>query len=431
MATNPFSLPSSYQQELTGIDRRRQLAQSLLQNSMQPQQGQMVSGHYVSPGIAGGMGQILGAYLANKGINTADQQEKMVTDRYNTDRNKVLAEALQAREGVPAQTIDNPQPEGVDHAGTVQAAVPGSNKKMAEILAGSQFPELQQMGMTQLFKGPDKPIILGRTAIDNNGKVIAVDSTWQEEQKAAREAKQADLEARLEDQRLSRQDRAELQKQLAQMNIDARRDIASQSNALRRDLAQQRQPQNKPIPATALKMQQEELDAIGGASGINADLGAVSNQLKQGALKLGPMENLKSQARNLSGQSTENSRNYANLSATLERLRNESLRLNKGVQTEGDSIRAWNELITNLNDPELVKSRIEAIQNINNRAVQLRKMNIDNIRTNYGYDPLDTSGYSNVSPALNNPPPRRGGGASGSWGEPQAPSGFKYLGKEK
>jgi hypothetical protein len=157
----------------------------------------------------------------------------------------------------------------------------------------------------------------------------------------------------------------------------------------------------KPMPAAALKMQQEATDAIGTAAGINADLDAVNKQITDGKLTFGPVSNLISGAKNAVGMSDESSRNLASFKTNLEKLRNDSLRLNKGVQTDGDAQRAWNELFQNINDPEVVKQRLGEIKRINERAVQLRKMDVDNIRINYGHDPLDTTAYANQPATLN------------------------------
>lgn len=152
-------------------------------------------------------------------------------------------------------------------------------------------------------------------------------------------------------------------------------------------------PTNKPIPTAALKMQQTELDALSTASGIDSQLGRIQGQLESGKLSFGPVSNLINQARNATGMSSEESRNQASFRSTLEKLRNDSLRLNAGVQTDGDAQRAWNELFTNLNDTDLVKQRLGEIRGINTRAAQIRKLNVDGIRANYGRDPLDTSQY--------------------------------------
>lgn len=155
----------------------------------------------------------------------------------------------------------------------------------------------------------------------------------------------------------------------------------------------------KPLPASALKLQQSELDALSTASGIQSDLARVQNQLETGKLSFGPISNLINQGRNLAGVSNEESRNFASFKSTLEKLRNDSLRLNAGVQTDGDAQRAWNELFANITDKGVVEQRLREIQGINARAVQLRKLNIDGIRANYGYGPLDTSAYEKAAGA--------------------------------
>lgn len=158
----------------------------------------------------------------------------------------------------------------------------------------------------------------------------------------------------------------------------------------------------KAMPAAALKLQNEALDGLAAASNIQADLGTVINQIDAGTLSLGPVENITSSAMNAAGMSDEKSRNYGAFKTTLEKLRNDSLRLNKGVQTEGDAQRAWNELFQNLNDEKLVSQRLKQIQNINQRAADFKQLEVDNIRSNYGQPPIDYSKYQGGS-ALETP----------------------------
>lgn len=159
-------------------------------------------------------------------------------------------------------------------------------------------------------------------------------------------------------------------------------------------------PAPKPLPVGALKLQQEAAEAISIAGGIKADTAAITKQLDSGTLKLGPIKNLVSGARNFIGESSENSRNFASAKASLEKLRNDSLRLNKGTQTEGDAVRAWNELFANINDQEVVRKRLAEIQNINTRAINSHELTIKNIRDNYNAAPVDTSARANVPPAV-------------------------------
>jgi hypothetical protein len=156
---------------------------------------------------------------------------------------------------------------------------------------------------------------------------------------------------------------------------------------------------NKPIPATALKMQNEGLDKLSIASNNNAKLGQVLNQIETGALKLGLASNVEGKARNYLGISNESSRNLSSFKSTLEKLRNDSLRLNTGVQTDGDAQRAWNELFENINDQDLVKQRLKEIQEINKRGADLQKLQVENIRSNYNAPPVDFEKYEVKTPA--------------------------------
>jgi hypothetical protein len=179
--------------------------------------------------------------------------------------------------------------------------------------------------------------------------------------------------------------------------------MAANAADLRRDLAPSRDGQ-KPLPPGALKMQQDALDAIGVSSSINSDLGAIEKQIESGKLKFGPISNLINKGMNATGNSSEESRNFGSFTSTLERLRNESLRLNTGVQTDGDAQRAWNELFQNINDTDLVKQRLTEIRNINKRGAELQQLKIDGVRANYGHGPMDTSAQREVPAALNTAP---------------------------
>ena len=54
----------------------------------------------------------------------------------------------------------------------------------------------------------------------------------------------------------------------------------------------------KPLPAAALKLQQEALDAIGTANNIDADLGSVIDNINSKKLSLGPIDNTTSKVLN-------------------------------------------------------------------------------------------------------------------------------------
>lgn len=156
----------------------------------------------------------------------------------------------------------------------------------------------------------------------------------------------------------------------------------------------------KPMPVPAMKMQQEALDNIGISSSINADLGSIKNQIETGKLKLSPSDNLAAEAKLRLGISDESAQNYSTFKNTINKLRNDTLRLNKGTQTEGDAVRALDELFSSLNDQNAVKKRLGEIIDINKRAVKFHENNINILRKNYGNSPIDLKDYTDVPSAL-------------------------------
>lgn len=193
-----------------------------------------------------------------------------------------------------------------------------------------------------------------------------------------------------------------LKREKERVDIDYKKAQINSANALADKRTFGGDTVEKPMPATALKLQNEELDAISTAQNIDADLGSILQTIENGKLKLGPIDNLISQGRNAAGVSSENSRNFSSFKTTLEKLRNDSLRLNKGVQTEGDAVRAWNEILSNITDENLVKQRLAEVRKINERAADLRKLNVDQIRSNYGKDPINYNDYKKGAAILQN-----------------------------
>lgn len=155
---------------------------------------------------------------------------------------------------------------------------------------------------------------------------------------------------------------------------------------------------DKPLPIGALKVQDEALSALGSASTLDSILADKEKQIESGKLSFGPIANLTNDGLNAAGWSTPESRNFASFKSDLERMRNESLRLNSGVQTDGDAQRAWNELFQNVNDTDLVRQRLGEIRRLNARAAELQRLRVDGVRTNYNAPPYDFSKYDSPPP---------------------------------
>lgn len=139
------------------------------------------------------------------------------------------------------------------------------------------------------------------------------------------------------------------------------------------------------MPASLIKAQDELISESKTAERVNQMLGKHINALESGQVKLGPVTTPASVVRNALGSSDEQSRGYGSLRSDLEKMRNDSLRLNAGVQTEGDSQRAWNEVTQFwLTDPKLVAQRLREIQGYNQQAIAERKARIAQMREDAG-----------------------------------------------
>lgn len=149
------------------------------------------------------------------------------------------------------------------------------------------------------------------------------------------------------------------------------------------DPANKPKPQDKPLPVGALRLQLDAKESLSVAEGVDSLIGNLLSDIDGGILDLGPLKNLEYKARNFAGESTPQSQAYGTFQASLEKLRNDSLRLNKGVQTDGDAQRAWNELLANTNDTAFVRKRLEEIRQINKRGERLQREKLNTIDRNY------------------------------------------------
>ena len=222
-----------------------------------------------------------------------------------------------------------------------------------------------------------------------------------------------------------------LANQRGQESLNLRRD----ANSLSRDrLDYDKSGQSggystKPLPIGAVKIQDEALGAIGSAGTIDKILAEKQKLIEDGKLKFGPLSNKANEGLNATGLSTDESRNYASFMSDLERMRNESLRLNMGVQTDKDAERAWNELFQNVNDTDLVKQRLSEIRSINKRGTELQRLRVDGVRSNYNVSPYDFSAYETK---VGDDAPSAGGNLTNEQNPPanQQQGGAKFLGFE-
>jgi hypothetical protein len=396
------------------ILRNRKLAEALQQQSMTPDApGQMVGNTFVKQSPLSGLAKALNMVNARKGMEFADQESKALGQQQQARRGadmSMLAGALGGRPaspgGVPNDMIGTTDP--------LPAQTPA--QALSATLPMVKDPQLQQFGLQAAQ---------GAQARQENQTFQAAQGA---EQRAARlqerelaitaqsERAAADRAFREQQARAAAQDRQGLAQMVSTLRQDQRPPVAvvgpdGKPVLVAADQAVGRQPFDKKsgsgLPPTALKMQNEILEEINIAGNIQADLSALNQQLDDGKFRVGPIRNLVNAGRNNMGLANEESNNFNSFKTTLERLRNDSLRLNKGVQTEGDAQRAWQELMGSINDPAVVKQRLAEIQKINERAVGQKKLQIDTMRSNFGMDSMDVAPFANQDAAVGGAPQRR------------------------
>jgi len=82
----------SMQPEQNELKRKQAIVEALRQSAMAPQQGQMVSGHYVAPGIGGLASQLGNAYMTKQAQDQVTQGAAGLNERQ-----KAMLEELRRR----------------------------------------------------------------------------------------------------------------------------------------------------------------------------------------------------------------------------------------------------------------------------------------------------------------------------------------------
>ena len=196
---NPFAGAPMIPQdnpELPVIMRRQRMAEQLLQQSQEPLQGQMVSGHYIAPSWTQYLAKGVQGYMGRKGVEEADQRMIELAKQLRGQEQADIQKFSQLAQGTPARTIQpltptddegNPMP-----AAEVAGQAPNLGAAYAALLS-SQSPALRQMGMQGTLQMPE---ILAR----------------KEERDLARKQRMEEIQMRLADARTAAAERAQLQR---------------------------------------------------------------------------------------------------------------------------------------------------------------------------------------------------------------------------
>ena len=142
----------------------------------------------------------------------------------------------------------------------------------------------------------------------------------------------------------------------------------------------------KPLPIGALKVVDDAMQAIAATTDSQVLVDGAIAMLRGKKVELGAVANVKSSARNIAGKSNENSRAYASLIQSFEKLRNNYMLLAKGVQTDKDADRAWaSEIGENVQrDNALALQQMLKAQAMIDRAIAAQNTRIKSVYGNYG-----------------------------------------------
>jgi len=287
-------------------------------------------------------------------------------------------------------------------------------------------PDLRKAGFIGASQQEDNPfaIYLADPNLPKNLKPIVqqYSKTWQNLDPAVVDTRVAQIGQMLQKDSDFKQVQARIEAQEKQLNAYKEQGLAQTAAAqavsqqialgnqqLTRMIAEQKidAAKNKPLPASLQKSEDEDLQAINSYKATQKELFSPINALtpdpvtKKPMLVLGPVQNLRYEAANLTGDSTEASRAYADLQSSVKNAVNLKVSAEKGVQTDKDVLRFANALIaaSGKND---TKATLEALKKFNDSIATAQENTVKLIeqrRKSQGVAPLfgDTGRNVNVN----------------------------------
>jgi hypothetical protein len=287
-------------------------------------------------------------------------------------------------------------------------------------------PDLRKAGFIGASQQEDNPfaIYLADPNLPKNLKPIVqqYSKTWQNLDPAVVDTRVAQIGQMLQKDSDFKQVQARIEAQDKQLNAYKEQGLTQSAEAkaltasialgnqqIARMLAEQKldAAKNKPLPPTLQKSEDEDLQAINSYKATQKELFAPIKALtpdpvtKKPMLVLGPVQNLRYEAANLTGDSTEASRAYADLQSSVKNAVNLKVSAEKGVQTDKDVLRFANALIAAYGKND-TKATLEALNKFNDSIATAQDNTvklIDQRRKSQGVSPLfgDTSRNVNVN----------------------------------
>jgi hypothetical protein len=216
------------------------------------------------------------------------------------------------------------------------------------------------------------------------------------------EAKLERLQERIDADAKAAKERGATASMLKTMEINGRKEIQAIKNEFK-----QSELSNKPLAPSLQKDEGKDLELVDSLFARAESLAPAIKLLtidpttKKAPLELGPLNNLKYLGQNAAGNSTTESRAYAELQRAVQAATNLKTDAAKGVQTDKDVLRFANELIAAFGAND-TKTSLEALNNFyksTKKAEEDTKKRIDSRRTSQGVAPY----YGATSGTAKNP----------------------------
>ena len=408
-----FTTPEQYQQNQLAQFQNRAFQEVQLNPFQQAALGARTAGYQLGQGI----GSALGGQDPQLQLIARRQQLATQLDQSNPESYMRVAQ-LAAQSGDPQFSMAIADAGRQMQVGMATARKTTAEAQKAELTLAqetqlrnelSMLPpnatEADILGVVTKYGTPDRVLAALQRSGDMRSQIEAKKDIALQQIEAKKEL--ALERARTDAERA--QIAADAKTQSAQIAADAKRDIGQLNVQLKRQKADTdaQIAKNKPLAPSLQKDEGKDLELVDSLRARSESLLPAINSLtidpktQKSPLELGPLNNVKYLAQNAAGNSTVESRAYAQLQRAVQEATNLKTDAAKGVQTDKDVLRFANELIAAFGAND-TKTSLEALNNFYKSTVKAEestKKRIDSRRTSQGVEPY----YGATSGTAKNP----------------------------
>jgi hypothetical protein len=422
-----FTSPQQYQQNQLAQFQNRAFQEVQLDPFQQAALGARTAGYQLAQGVGGALGgqdpqlqliarrQQLSSQLDQSNPDSYLQVAKMAAQSGDPQFAMAIADA-----GRQLQTSMATTRKATAEAEKVELSNAQETQLRSELSKLVNPTEAEILAIVTKYGSPDKVLTALQASADKakqrelltaqqTEKLDAEARNTKEKLEAKSEQSRKDNEAKLErlQERIDAEAKAAKERgatasMLKTMEINGRKEIQAIKNEFK-----QSELLNKPLAPSLQKDEGKDLELVDSLFARAESLAPAIKLLtidpttKKAPLELGPLNNLKYLGQNAAGNSTTESRAYAELQRAVQAATNLKTDAAKGVQTDKDVLRFANELIAAFGAND-TKTSLEALNNFyksTKKAEEDTKKRIDSRRVSQGVQPY----YGATSGTAKNP----------------------------